>query len=305
MASAERTVAESRLESRGKVRVGIVDYLNSRPLAWDFLTGRVPDRFVATYQSPASVADGLRDGKLDAGLVPSIEVQRIPNLRVLPGPCIAAQEEVRSVLLVTRVPVEKVGLVAVDENSRTSAALVRIILSDRYGCEPRFRRTRPRVIEMLTEADAALVIGDPALEVSTTGEYRVLDLAAEWRSLTGLPFVFAVWAVRGNLPARDAGALRTVLVRSRDHGRESIERIAQEAARRMGLASSSLEEYLTRNLSFELGREERRSLVEFYRRAARHGLLSRVRRIDLLDGSALVPEDQNGLGPTVGTGESG
>jgi chorismate dehydratase len=305
MTSGGRTGAGSRREPRARVRVGIVDYLNSRPLAWDFLTRRVPEHFVATYQSPASVADGLRDGTLDAGLVPSIEVQRIPDLAVVPGPCIAAQQEVRSVLLVTRLPIEEVGVVAVDENSRTSAALVRIILSERYGCEPRFRRSRPRVEEMLAEADAALVIGDPALEVSTTGEHRVLDLAGEWRSLTGLPFVFAVWAVRGDLSAGDTRALRSVLLQSRDRGKRSIERIAKEAAQRMDLAPSALQEYLTSNLSFDLGPAERRSLVEFYGRAARHGLLSRVRRVDLVDGTWLMSGEWEGREHGAGAGESG
>ena len=112
------------------LRVGIVDYLNSKPLAWDFLRGVAPTGFRAEYHPPAEVAERLRDGRLDIGLIPSIEVQRITDLAVLAGPCVAAQEEVRSVLLVSKVEPQQIRRVALDLNSRTSAALVRILLGE-------------------------------------------------------------------------------------------------------------------------------------------------------------------------------
>ncbi|HXU44417.1 MAG TPA: menaquinone biosynthesis protein, partial [Thermoanaerobaculia bacterium] len=178
-----------------KLRVGIVNFLNSKPLAWGFLKGHHADLFAPSYHPPALVARLLAEGSLDIGLIPSIEVQRIPGLKVLPDLCVAATHEVRSVLLLTRGPIEEVERVALDQNSRTSVALLRILFLERWKTKPTYAPQRADVERMMSEADAALVIGDPALKVDRE-RYRVYDLAAEWRSLTGLPFVFAVWAVR-------------------------------------------------------------------------------------------------------------
>jgi chorismate dehydratase len=261
-----------------ELRVGIVDYLNSRPLAWDFLRDRAPAGFRAFYHPPAEVADRLRDGRLDIGLIPSIEVQRIADLMVLPGPCVAAQQEVRSVLLVSTVSPRRMRRVALDRNSRTSAALVRILLAEQYGVEPEFISSKPHLQGMLAEADAALIIGDPALRVSTES-LRVLDLAREWRSLTGLPFVFAVWAVRREVARPD---LPGVFSESLEHGIAEFEAIANEAALELDLDPSDLMDYLTRNLSYELGAKERKSLDEFYRRAAVWGQLDEVRPLEFI-----------------------
>ena len=120
-----------------KLRVGIVNFLNSKPLAWGFLKGHHADLFAPSYHPPSMVARLLAQGNLDIGLIPSIEVQRIPNLRVLPDMCVAAHHEVRSVLLVSRVPIQEVRRVALDTNSRTSATLIRILLRERWGLDPR------------------------------------------------------------------------------------------------------------------------------------------------------------------------
>ena len=261
-----------------ELRVGIVDYLNSRPLAWDFLRDQAPAGFRAFYHPPAEVADRLRDGRLDIGLIPSIEVQRIADLIVLAGPCVAAQQEVRSVLLVSTVSPRKIGKVALDHNSRTSAALVRILLAEQYGVEPEFTSSKPHLQEMLAEADAALIIGDPALRVSTES-LRVLDLAREWRNLTGLPFVFAVWAVRREVARPD---LAGVFSASLEHGIAELEAIADEAALELDLDPSDLMHYLTHNLSYELGVTERKSLDEFYRRAAAWRQLDEVRPLEFI-----------------------
>ena len=178
-----------------KLKVGIVDFLNSRPLAWGFLRGELEDRFDAVYLPPAGVADLLAAGEIDAGMVPSIEILRIPDLEILPGPCIAATREVRSVLLLSRVPFSAVETVAADVNSRTSQSLVQILLADVFGVDARLTPTAPDPAGVPVGFDAALVIGDPALRVERDG-FHVIDLAAAWRELTGLPFVFAVWAVR-------------------------------------------------------------------------------------------------------------
>ena len=255
------------------VRVGIVDYLNSRPLAWGFLTGRAPIGYEASYHPPAEVARRLAEGELDVGLIPSIELQRIPDLRVLPEMCVAAKREVRSVLLVSDKPPGEIRRVALDLNSRTSAALVRIVLADRYGVRPETIEAAPRVEEMLEDADAALVIGDPALHIAR-GRYRIFDLAREWLELTGHPFAFAVWAVRAGVTLESAAV--DVFRDNLALGLREIERISSEAAEELELDLVEVVEYLTQNLSFELGDDELASLEEYFQRAASHGLIERA-----------------------------
>ncbi|HEV8582426.1 MAG TPA: menaquinone biosynthesis protein [Thermoanaerobaculia bacterium] len=259
-----------------KLRVGIVNYLNSKPLAWGFLKGHHADLFAPSYHPPAMVARLLGQGNLDVGLIPSIEVQRIPNLRVLPDMCIAARHEVRSVLLVSRGPVEAIRRVALDQNSRTSATLVRILLKERYGLEPEYVHDRPDPERMLNEADAALIIGDPALRVDRE-RYRIVDLAADWNELTGHPFVFAVWAVR---PEVDIPDLPFYFKSSLRYGLSSLDTVVREAAAELNLDSSEVRAYLTDNLSFFLRQEEIEGLEEFYRHAHAHGLILEPRPIE-------------------------
>ena len=231
------------------------------------------------FLPPAEVARSLAAGDLDIGLIPSIEVKRIPGLKVLPGLCVAATREVRSVLLLSRCPIREIERLALDENSRTSAALVRILLRERFGIEPHCQTASPSLGEMMEQADAALIIGDPALTVDRTG-LHVLDLAAEWRDLTGHPFVFAVWAVRSHV---DPGPWQEVFHASLRRGRAEMEILVKEASEEMGLDVDVVREYLTECLSFELGPAEQLGLTEFYRRAYAQGLLDRLQEIDGLE----------------------
>lgn len=259
-----------------KLRVGIVNYLNSKPLAWGLLNGHHDDLFAPTTHPPAAVADLLRAGALDIGLIPSIEVQRIPGLRVLPELCIAAIAEVRSVLLVSRVPIAEIRRVALDENSRTSAALVRIVLEEGHGVTPSYHPERADLSTMLAAADAALLIGDPALRVERD-RYHVLDLAAEWRRLTGHPFVFAVWAVG---PGVEVPELLRYFQSSLRFGLASLDDLARQAAAEMGLGVEEILDYLTRSLSYDLGAAEIAGLEEFFRRAAAKGLAPAYRPVE-------------------------
>jgi chorismate dehydratase len=258
------------------LRVGIVNYLNSRPLAWSFLGGRVEPGIDTRFLPPSQVADQLAAGDLDVGLIPSIEVQRIPGLTILPGLCVAATREVRSVLLLSRCPIPQIERLALDENSRTSASLVRILLQEIYGVAPVCVTAAPRLADMMEQADAALIIGDPALSVDRSGFY-VLDLAAEWRRLTGRPFVFAVWAIREGV---DLGRWQDLFHHSLEQGRAEIEDLVQQASLEMNLSAQVLREYLTGCLSFELGPEEQEGLAEFYRRAQVHGFIDERRDVD-------------------------
>ncbi|MGE0641404.1 MAG: menaquinone biosynthetic enzyme MqnA/MqnD family protein [Thermoanaerobaculia bacterium] len=252
------------------LRIGIVHYINSRPLSRGLL--RSPDSgWSCELLPPATIADRLAAGALDVGLVPSIELARNPSLRVIPGAAIGATHEVRSVLLVSRVPVGEIDSVALDENSRTSAALVRILLAERYGLEPEYRPAAADLEAMLAENDAALIIGDPALLVPRD-RFVVLDLAGEWLEMTGLPFVFAVWAARETVELPDLAGIFTA---SLEIGLAELDEIVRETASETGLSSAVLRDYYTRNLRFEMGAAEQAGLAEFLRRAEAHGLAPR------------------------------
>jgi len=177
-------------------------------------------------------------------------------------------------------PIEQIRRLALDRNSRTSVALLTILLRDRYGISPERFVCAPDLEGMLQEADAALVIGDPALRVD--GRYRTLDLAAEWRELTGLPFVFAVWAVREGV---EMDGLKDYFHRSLRLGLEEMDLLIRQASEELALSSSEVAEYLTRNLRFHLGEEELEGLEEFYRRAHHHGLVPRCEPLRFLGGA--------------------
>ena len=268
------------------LRIGIVDYLNSRPLAWSFLGDKSIEGVDPHFLSPAHVADGLASGELDVGLVPTIELQRIPGLAVIPGLCVAATEEVRSVLLLSRVPPSEIRRLALDENSRTSVTLAKILLHSRYGVDPQPSSVSPDPETMLETSEAALLIGDPALRVDRR-RYRILDLAAEWRQLTGKPFVFAVWAVRDGVELGDRLGL---FQESLEQGLRNVDSLVGDAARDQRLDESELHEYLTRNLSYHLGPEELSGLYEFFERAFDQGLIDDVKPLRFVR-SCDVPVD--------------
>jgi len=242
--------------------------LNSRPLAWGFLRGAYEGILEPSYHPPSRVADLLAAGEIDVGLIPSIELLRISGSQVVPGTCVAATGEVRSVLLLLRAPIEDLRRVAVDSKSRTSIALLKILMAEVWGVGPDLvvRQADSRGVE--PGFDGALLIGDPALCVDRSG-FEVVDLAAAWRRLTGLPFVFAVWATR---PGLSAEALSGYFEDSLQRGLADLDRLIDEAAAAQGLIPSEVRSYLTENLRFVMEGEEVAGLREFFRRAGKHGL---------------------------------
>jgi len=251
------------------LRVSLVDFLNARPLTWGLLH-RAPPGVSISRDLPSVCAERLASGQADVGLIPSIEYQRIPGLVAVPGLGIAASSEVRSVLLVSRVSRERIGSVALDPASRTSAALTRILLKRVYGLNPEYVESEG--------ADARLIIGDPALKTRLNG-HVVLDLAAEWRAFTGRPFVFAFWAVREGV---DAAAAERIVRESFENGRAEFGRLVREEAAESGLSEAVVEDYLRHSLRYELDRGDLEALELFYRLAAEDGLIEKARPLEFV-----------------------
>src|SRR5208282_5827472 len=250
------------------LRISVVEYLNSVPLIWGMLHGSQKGKHELEFATPAHCADAVREGEADVGIIPAIEYHRIDHLQIISGIAIASKARVRSVLLLSRVPIEKIQSVAVDTSSRTSAAFLRILLGTFYSLEADFIPFPPHPAEMLAVADSALVIGDPALTYH--GSAKVYDLAAEWRKFTGLPFVFAFWAGR---PEAGLAEFARDFQESRDQGLRHLDAIASEWAPRLQLAESEVKLYLAENINYDLDEENLEGLRLFYRLAAEEGLI--------------------------------
>lgn len=247
--------------------LSVIDFVNTWPLTWGFLERRVPG-VDSIRDIPSACADRLHRGEVDGGLVPVAELARTPGLVAVRGLGIAARGEVRSVLLVSKVAPETIRTVGLDQASRSSAALVRLLLAERHGVRPSFHPGPSDLDEMLAHHDAALLIGDPALALGPAelAGKVVLDLAAEWADWTGLPFVFAVWAIR---PGLDPGPFHA----SRRIGAASLAEIVRAGAATSGRTEDEIRRYLTVHLHHDLGEPEEQGLAEFLARARRAGLL--------------------------------
>jgi chorismate dehydratase len=257
-------------------KIAASNYLNAAPLWYSFAHGKQRGRCsLISDAAPSRCADLLREGRVAAALIPAIEYQRIPGLLVAPGACVASKNRVRSVILASRVPIERISSVALDSSSRTSAALVQIILSRFRGVRPRYLPHPPNINEMLESNDAALIIGDPAMMVDRSALY-VYDLAEEWKRHTGLPFVFAFWAVR----AEAATGLRDRGVDFAEARREGLSRASQIAeiySGALGLPKNELLAYLTENIHYDLDPESLRGLNLYYEMAREAGFINQVR----------------------------
>ena len=260
-----------------KPRVCAVSYLNSSPLVWGLSRG--PQRGLVELEAakPAECAKRISRGEVDVALVPIIELARQPDLAVVPGSCIACNGPVRSILLVCKKPFADVESIAVDSGSRTSVALVQILALQLHDTKPAVRPQAPQLDNMLQGADAALIIGDPALRLDPRmSDWRgqgvhVYDLGEEWRALTGLPMVFAVWCAR---PIDDVAGLVEALNGSAAYGRGRIEEIVAIESTRLGFEADVVRQYLTRDIRYELGPAECEAMVTYLRLAANQGLLA-------------------------------
>jgi chorismate dehydratase len=253
------------LVSRGgsKVRVGAVSYLNTKPLVYDL--ERLAPHAEIIYDVPSRLASGLEDGQLDVALIPSIEHFRSSSYTIVSDACIGCRGRVLSVKLLSRTPIPKIRTLALDEGSRTSVALVRILLKEQHNLSPRLKRLPIGAEAEDTDADAVLLIGDRAIRPPAGVFVNEWDLGEQWFRWSGLPFVFAMWAAR---PDAELAGLETALAEARDAGVAHLLDIARAEAAPLNITTDECLSYLRDNLHFYLGPDEQRGLALFRRYVA-------------------------------------
>lgn len=286
-----------------KLRISVVQYLNTAPLVRGFTHGPLEDKYDLSFTVPSQCADDLRDGRADVAIIPAIEFQRIEDLVVLPDLAIAAKRRVRSLLIVSRKPIQQVQSIALDRSSRSTQALTRILCAEHWQITPAFVETTfTSTATILEQTDAALLIGDPALRLAisiashaTLGEagelmcspdkaginatetLHVYDVVQEWRRLTGLPAVLAIWAGRRHCltpeVVRDFAA-------SKEYGVAHIAEIATAASVEQNLSAADLLNYLRENIDFTLDRENFAGLELYYCLASKLGLIPKAKAIE-------------------------
>jgi chorismate dehydratase len=264
------------------VRLGAVGYLNARPLVYGL--ERLP-RFAVRYDVPSRCASLLHAQAIDVGLIPSIEYLRGDPYAIVPDLAIASRGAVESVALYTKKPIADVRSIALDDSSRTSVALVRVLCARLFKIQPAVESRRPDLPNMLDRCDAALLIGDNALFLDQTsdalpGPVEKIDLGDAWFSLTGLPFVYAFWAGRPDaLTPSDVAALR----RARDEGVKRPDELAGEYLSKTPHRQALGARYLRDIIKYDLGEDARAGLEAFYRYAAEIGVVERAPALTFYD----------------------
>ncbi len=256
--------------SLAHVRLGAVSYLNSRPLVYQ-LAEQLPGSTV-TLDYPSRLADALAKRKLDVALIPSIEYFRSNDYEILSNACVAARGPVMSVKLFCRVHPGEIRTVALDEGSRTSATLAKIVLAEKYGVHPKTESLSLASSTQHSQADAVLLIGDRAMHDPDEPFVEVMDLGQIWNDWTGLPFVFAMWVAQKN--ANTTG-IANVLEQTRDLGVSHLHEIAAAEANNLNLAVPVAENYLRNNLYYTMTSAERAGLNLFHQLALEHQLVNR------------------------------
>lgn len=257
-----------------RVRLGVVSYLNSRPLVEVLRTGAIDRDFELIYGVPSRCAERLHMGETDVALIPAAEIGRGRDAyRIVPNIGIISNGPVGSVFIVLNKKPEEIQTLALDRGSRTSVVLAQIVLARQFGCRPEVFFHPPDIDAMLKRADAALLIGDPALALSRK-RYRILDLGEIWTQMTGLPFVYACWTGR---PDALTPYHIAKLIEAKEKSKSFIPSIAKDyAAETRTLSPAFYAEYLTRNILYNLGDSELEGLRQFYAYGVELGLMDAV-----------------------------
>ena len=261
-------------------RIAASSYLNTAPLIWSFIHGAqhaAVDLFTDT--APARCGEMLARGEVDAALVPVIEYQRLADIAIVPDVCVGSRLAVRSVVLATkRNNLKKVKRVALDDSSRTSVALVKIIFREFLGFEPEWQSSPPNLAAMLEHNDAALIIGDPAMKI-LRDQFQVFDLATLWHDYTGFGFVFAMWMARQSAADR----VRAIdFAAARDEGLANLDEIASSQQGQTGLSLADVKNYLTKNIAFQMDDDMKKGLDLFFDLARKHRLTDKAKQLSFL-----------------------
>jgi chorismate dehydratase len=256
------------------VRLGAVSYLNTKPLVYG-LEER-PKLFDVRFDVPAQCAALLHEGRIDVGLIPAIEYLR-GDYRIVPGVAIASEGAVATVAIFSRVPVTEIRTLAMDISSRTSVALTRVLCAQRWHITPKFTPAEPDLRAMLARADAALIIGDPALTIDAAAHgITKIDLGQEWLDFTGLPFVYAMWCGRDSACGPEHVL---ALNHAREEGTAAIDEIARRESGGDARHQALIAGYLRDNLRYTLAARELAGLRRFHELAAEQGIVPGVREL--------------------------
>jgi chorismate dehydratase len=249
------------LSTQQTLRIGSVSYLNAKPLIYGL---EEADDLHLALDVPSKLLKGLRERRFDVALLPVIDYQRLPGLRMLTSGGIGCDGPTLTVRIFSKVPVERITTLACDKDSHTSVALARILLSEMMGLPP-------ELIDMAhgTE-DARLLIGDKVVCEEPAGFAHQLDLGQAWKDFTGLPFVFATWVARqetelGDLPKR--------LEEAKRNGLRHVEKIVEQYAVPRGWPASLAKQYLTEYLKFNIGSRQLEAIRLFHQLAGKHRLI--------------------------------
>jgi chorismate dehydratase len=264
------------------IRVGAVNYLNSKPLIYDLESFHLD--LVLTLDVPSRLADQLAQGELDVALIPAIEYFRSGKYSIVPDIAIASRGPVLSVTLFSRVPAANIRRVALDEGSRTSAALTKIFLQKRHNIQPEFVQLPLNADPESCDADAVLLIGDRAMHACLPGFAKAYDLGQEWHDWTGLPFVYAFWAVRAGV---DLQGVDEALLRAKENGCANAGLIAQRESSLLGLDAGFCRRYLSNIIQFDLGPREQAGLHMYYNLACELGLARKGVHFSTYEGAEL------------------
>lgn len=260
------------------MRIGAVPYLNGKPLVWGL--DREPG-VELVHEVPSRLDSMLRQGEVAAGLVSSVACFMNRELRIVPGVSISCVGPAKSVKLFHNGKLESVKRVALDMNSLTGVLLAKIVLGERHGLEPEFVSMPPSLPDMLEACDAAVVIGDTTM-CAPAGRWPDIDLGEEWHALTGLPLVFALWAVNPALATPD---LADALLGAKARGLNALQEISEAEAARLGLPVETCFRYLSETMNYDLTEEHMRALTLFCEKARRYGLSVSQDKLELYEPS--------------------
>jgi chorismate dehydratase len=273
------------------MRIAASTYLNSAPLVYSFAQGALRSQYTFLGDAaPSRCAAILARAECEIALIPIIEYQRIPGLRIIPEVAVASKRRVRSVLLAATCPLEEVRHVTLDPSSRTSQALIRILFARRYNTQPTFSERPPDARVEVFDAAAALIIGDPAMRLAASAGQRglrIYDLAEEWRAMTGLPFVFAVWAVREEA-CRQGQTIARDFLAAKQEGISALEEIAGQYAAELELPQDDLLGYLRENVNYDLDEENIAGMRRYFELARELGLIPEAQDLRFLRSEGFV-----------------